>query len=228
MTLELIWNVFFKIGDTMNRILSITILILAQSILFAQTENISHKLLDAVAKEDFALVEKELGGGANINTSDEKGNTPLHLAALKANLEITKFLVQKGANINQKDGNGDTPLANAAAIGNLEIVKFLIDKGAEVDSKNQTNWTPLRWASNEGYLQIVNFLIEKGADNTPLYLADRYFVEAAKNGNLEEIQKYLNKGASINAVDEDGMTAILHITKNAAKSISGSLDIVNF
>ena len=50
MTLELIWNVFFKIGDTMNRILSITILILAQSILFAQTENISHKLLDAVAK----------------------------------------------------------------------------------------------------------------------------------------------------------------------------------
>ncbi|MBK8395912.1 MAG: ankyrin repeat domain-containing protein [Leptospiraceae bacterium] len=198
----------------MKYYLIIAILILNQSFIFAETKVESQNFLEAATKGDFALIESELKKGFDINTSDENGNTALHIAALKANLELTKFLLQKGANLNQKDGNGDSPLANAAAVGSLEVVKLLIEKGSEVDSKNQTGWTPLRWASNEGYLPIVNFLIEKGAEIYPLYMADRYFLEEAKNGNLDGMQKYLNKGASINAVDEDGISALLYVTSN--------------
>ena len=193
----------------MKSIYLILIFILSQNILQAKTAEASFGLLDAAIKGDLPQVQRELQTGVDINAGDEQGNSALHFATMKSNFELTKFLLEKGANINQKDGNGDTPLANASSVGNMELVKFLIEKGAEVDSKNQTGWTPLRWASNEGYLPIVNYLLEKGADNSPLYLADRYFVEAAKDGNLEEMQKYLRRGARVDAVDEEGFTAML-------------------
>ena len=41
------------------------------------------------------LVEK----GANIETENEDGNTPLFIACEKNNNDIVKYLIEKGANI---------------------------------------------------------------------------------------------------------------------------------
>ena len=68
--------------------------------------------------------------GANINKTDEFGNTPLHWASLKGHLKIVKFLVENGADINKKNKRGDTPLSLAFPL-NIAVVRYLAKKGGK-------------------------------------------------------------------------------------------------
>ncbi|MDN3595471.1 ankyrin repeat domain-containing protein [Zunongwangia endophytica] len=53
----------------------------------------------AVKKNDLALIEKALATDIDVNTTDAEGNTPLQIAALRAdNTKIMKLLLDHGAN----------------------------------------------------------------------------------------------------------------------------------
>jgi len=71
-------------------------------------------------------VKKLLRRGADINSKDEKGFTPLHLAAFYGHKQVLEFLIDNGAEINSRDKEGYTPLHLAAQIGDPEIVELLI------------------------------------------------------------------------------------------------------
>ncbi len=69
--------------------------------------------------------------GANVNSEDEHGRTPLHYAAMQGNIEAAKVLIENGAN-NRHDCYGNTPLHYALENNYLEIARFLIANGASV------------------------------------------------------------------------------------------------
>jgi hypothetical protein len=48
--------------------------------------------------------------GASVAARDSQGATPLHLAALKQNLEVARLLLAGKAEINARMNNGKTPL----------------------------------------------------------------------------------------------------------------------
>ena len=56
------------------------------------------------------IVELLINKGANVNSKDVFGVTPLHLAALGGKTEIAKILIEKGANINARNRDGESPL----------------------------------------------------------------------------------------------------------------------
>ena len=56
------------------------------------------------------IVELLINKGANVNSKDVFGVTPLHLAALGGKTEIAKILIENGANINAKNKEGESPL----------------------------------------------------------------------------------------------------------------------
>ena len=60
----------------------------------------------------------------HLNTPNNQGNTPLHVAVTKS-LEVVK-LVATSDNTNMKNHNGDTPLHIACCGKNMNIVKFLL------------------------------------------------------------------------------------------------------
>ena len=62
----------------------------------------------------------------DVNTSDNDGMTPLHLAFKMGNLEICKFLCEYVQNKNTVDNNGRTPLDLAILEENWDIV-FCMD-----------------------------------------------------------------------------------------------------
>jgi len=82
-------------------------------------------LIDKGADVDFKDAEgtaplhnfklKEVGdllikNGANLNAKTNKGQTPLHTAALLSHFKQAEFLVSNGANVNAIDYSGQTPL----------------------------------------------------------------------------------------------------------------------
>jgi ankyrin repeat protein len=58
------------------------------------------------------------------------GETPLHVAAQRWQLEVTEWLVQRGADIGRRRSDGRTPYAVAELSGNRAVAAWLLGRGA--------------------------------------------------------------------------------------------------
>ncbi|MEW6365385.1 MAG: ankyrin repeat domain-containing protein [Acidobacteriota bacterium] len=68
---------------------------------------------------------------SGIEVRDRYGLTPLHLAALRGQLDEIEKLIDSGAEINAKAPDGRTPLHEALASGKCAAVEMLCRKGAD-------------------------------------------------------------------------------------------------
>jgi ankyrin repeat protein len=120
---------------------------------------------DAAEAGDVEKVRALLvAGPALIDAKNDKGVTPLWLAAREGHLAVVKLLLENGAAVDAKDSVGATPLWLATFKGHLAVVKLLLEKGAAVDAKDSEGATPLWFATSDGNLAVVKLLLEKGAN----------------------------------------------------------------
>lgn len=70
--------------------------------------------------------EELLKFGADVNSENEFGRTPLHLAAYGCKLEAALLLLMHGADPNKQDSKGDTPLHDAVFHDAFEIAELLL------------------------------------------------------------------------------------------------------
>ena len=79
-----------------------------------------------VVENDIARAAKLLDWGADINTQDDFGATPLIHAVTLGHLDLVKWLVQHGSNLELKNVNGETALATATSNEKAGIFQFLV------------------------------------------------------------------------------------------------------
>ncbi|KAL2283309.1 hypothetical protein FJTKL_09942 [Diaporthe vaccinii] len=89
-----------------------------------------------------------LAAGADVNTHDSYGQTPLCLTAGApgghSRIEIAAALLDAGANINVEQGYARATALDFACVGShFEMVKFLIDAGADIGHHDRDGSTPL-------------------------------------------------------------------------------------
>jgi len=139
----------------------------------------------------------------NLVPQNNKGNTPLHLAASEGFSEIVAFFLRQ-ASISDQIRNIylDLPLHFAALNGQLDIVKQLVNRN-NVNTKGYSGRTALHSASYGGYVPLVEYLLQHGAD--PNILDDLgygpiYASITAKNDEVANI--LLRIGASPNAASK--------------------------
>nr|UVF58849.1 ankyrin repeat protein E2 [synthetic construct] len=122
--------------------------------------DLGKKLLEAARAGQDDEVRILMANGADVNATDNWGDTPLHLAAVRGHLEIVEVLLKAGADVNASDEMlGDTPLHLAAADdGHLEIVEVLLKHGADVNAQDKFGKTPFDLAIDNGNEDIAEVL----------------------------------------------------------------------
>jgi ankyrin repeat protein len=101
--------------------------------------------------------------GSQIDVRNHAGETPLMMAALKAEVDAATALVAHGASV-QKEGW--SPLHYAATGGSAAIVKLLLAKGAVLEARSPNGSTPLMMAARYGNEEAVDALLAAGGDRT--------------------------------------------------------------
>jgi ankyrin repeat protein len=129
--------------------------------------------LDAVA----VLVD----AGAQVNTINSCGGTPLSEAASLGYVEMVNFLLSRGASL-VIEGQQEPVLHEAVRGGRSELVEAAIAAGARLDEQNDLEETALHLAAEaDDRLPILKLLLDAGAnasirrifDETPLDVAIR-------------------------------------------------------
>lgn len=103
-------------------------------------------------------VRRMVEQGTDVNTRDDYGRTPLHIASAKNyNLDMQE-LFALGADINAQDNQGRTPLMYAAADGKKDAAILLVSRRADVNIQDVDGMRALDWTSKGGKSGLRDFL----------------------------------------------------------------------
>ncbi|MEC7233202.1 MAG: ankyrin repeat domain-containing protein, partial [Planctomycetota bacterium] len=103
-----------------------------------------------------------LENGADVNATNNDGETALLVALLEGNLDVVKLLVEKDVNVvNAKDKSGLTALHLAVEVGNLAILKVLLEQDNDVNAQDDDGNTALHSAAKMGLSKFVDVLLKQ-------------------------------------------------------------------
>lgn len=107
-----------------------------------------------------------IAGGADPKAAplDNKGTTPVSVAARNGDAATLKVLVDAGADVEKSNISGSSPLYLAAQEGHAEAIELLIAAGADVDTPRDTGATPCFIACVNGHVDALRALIKAGCD----------------------------------------------------------------
>lgn len=145
--------------------------------------------------------------GANLDSGDAIGTTPLMLATNLENWEYGKLLHQNGALIQERNSKGWSALHFAALRRKHEAIVYLLELGMDSNMQTHDGLTPLHLASGS---TCVETIIQHGGDPFALTAAGRTVAWAFscldQGGDLQQIfatqpdDKVLE---SVNTIDRD-------------------------
>ena len=123
----------------------------------------SKMLFEAVEKADLELAKKAIENGADVNTRDSCGNTPLIIACYYGDLGCHPL---PGRSLIQDNRNNLTQLFDdSIKDGDRKaIVRLLVESGANLDYQNESGETALMVAAFHSNIEHVKLLLSCHAD----------------------------------------------------------------
>lgn len=127
--------------------------------------NLNVNIFQAVREHQTETIKILLKDNPNlVNKRDDKGNTPLHIAAMNNKKNMCQILLKYDSRVSAQNSNGQSPLHYACEYGHLELVDYLISKNADLNVKNYSGQTPMHLAVMNGHHGIIQTLLKNGAN----------------------------------------------------------------
>ena len=207
--------------------------VIAADVNHVDTRGLSN-LMIAAGNGDAGTVTSLIESGASVNLLltessgiwDSCARSALLEATRHGHTEVVKILLRRGAMADLRGSGSPSALSIAARNGDSEIVSLLIESGANVNllSSYYQEYSPLYSAAAHAHVAIVAKLIRAGADvNLVVNNRGRTALMGAAlrpragtdfpriyRRQMETISLLIQAGANINAVSDDGETALLN------------------
>lgn len=156
----------------------------------ANSSRLGEKLADAAYEGNLDRVQELLDAGADVDTINGRGHTPLICAVISRNVnpEVVQELLDAGADFNIPDQfrSGGTPLHFPST---PEVLQELLDAGASIHTKNDKRDTALRVNQNHFYRdnEVTALLQEVEREQKEAFL------QTVKTPTVTELKGLLSK-----------------------------------
>lgn len=178
-----------------------------------------------------AAVDKYIQSGADINAQNEDGDTALHIACRNGHADVAERLIKLGADLFVYNNSGLLAFHVAVCGNQRQIVRMMLDFcKAMCDAHDQQQQQQLQhiqqqqqqqgFAQNSGSHQtvltdsgynIIDLKAECVVGDTALMMAVRNHVY--DHDYTDMIQLLIQYKANVNAVDNEGQSALHHCAK---------------
>lgn len=116
-------------------------------------------------RRDLTWMQFLVSRGANANIRDNRGTTPLQIAAGLGFVEGVDYLISAGARVDESDNTGETPLIGAVHRRDLVLVRTLLKAGANPDRPDNSGRSAYDYAALEGKGSAVMDELETARKN---------------------------------------------------------------
>ncbi len=191
-----------------------------------QPTDLAAQLLRAAEHDTLAEISQLIKQGADLNTRDSLGRTPL-MAATHANRpDAVRALLEAGADVNIQDNQRDNPFLYAGAEGLLDILKLAITAGADTRLTNRYGGTALIPAAHHGHVEVVAELLARTSVDVNhvnnlgwTALLEAIILSDGGERHQRVVQLLIDYGADVDIADKDGVTALQHARSRSFKQI---------
>ena len=149
-------------------------------------------------------------GQAKATDRDEQNITPLHWAAINAQVAACRYLLEQGAEIDAVGGDlVATPLQWAARNGYLYVVQLLIAHGADPNIVDSQGYNTLHLVTHSSSVMPLLYLLHQpiGVDSKDS-LGHTSLMWAAYQGDALSVDLLLKHGANPNTKDDAGLSPL--------------------
>ena len=155
----------------------------------------------------------DAGGDVNMASQDRRRFSPLQAAALRGDLEMATFLLERGADLNYRGAwNRPAVVIAATRAYSARMTELLLRYGADPNATDGRGHTPLYDVAASYWFDVLETLIRAGADvnfrapdgSTPLHQA------AGRNSDAQAraIHILVQHGAKLDVQDDQGFTPL--------------------
>ncbi|CCM05821.1 uncharacterized protein FIBRA_08055 [Fibroporia radiculosa] len=149
-------------------------------------------------------------GNAKATDRDEQNITPLHWAAINAQVAACRYLLEQGAEVDALGGDlVATPMQWAARNGYLYVIQLLIAHNADPTITDAQGYNTLHLVTHSSSVMPLLYLLHQ-----PINVDSRdsqghtSLMWAAYQGDALSVDLLLKNGANANTVDDAGLTPL--------------------
>lgn len=167
----------------------------------------------------YAIVERLLEEGCDVNAKNDNGCTPLHsfLTVNKGKENIVRLFLSHGADINISDNDGDTVLNCLAQNpeASESMLELLLGSKADASLANQEGLAPVHKFARGGLAAQLRMLLKAGADPSVKDKHNRQPIQYAAKTNEATVQALLDFDAEVNVTGSDWPSPIVYASSEA-------------
>ncbi|XP_068632382.1 serine/threonine-protein phosphatase 6 regulatory ankyrin repeat subunit B isoform X2 [Battus philenor] len=169
-------------------------------------------LLLAVEAGNQSMVRELLSAqtAEQLKAATPAGDTALHLAARRRDVDMARILVDYGASVDAVNGAGQTSLHIAAAEGDEPLVKYFYGVRANAAITDNEDRTPMHLAAENGHAAIIELLADKFKASIFERTKDGSTLMhiASLNGHADCAMMLFKKGVYLHMPNKDGARSI--------------------